>query len=356
MLLLGCLIQLWAARAQEGLFNFHTDKLASPETLQSYRQEKADLFAEENPLLIVLESDFDRFGQDRWEEEYQTARMITHVSDSLETRHQVRIRPRGKSRRKMCDLPPIKLNLKKADLINEDLRTLEKLKVVSPCRQGTNYQNILFKEYLVYKLLNVLTPNSFRVRLIEMTLRNTGKKDWEKMNLGFVIEEGEGVGLRLGMEYQNSFSFFPHMINQDHYALVALFQFMIGNPDWSLKGAQNLKTFRQGNEDPVNTFVIPYDFDVASIVEAPYATPPAEGFSRVQDRRWLATCLELPKLKKTFDDMLAHREQLVATIDEFPYLPNSHKRRMIKYLDTFFDQLQEPAKWQKIDQPPCKNP
>ncbi len=356
LLLWSFLFLSWPGRCQEGLFHSQTGKPASPQTLESYRQEKTDLFAQENPLQVILESDFDEFSENRWDGEYQTALLVTRVSDSLETRHQVRIRPRGKSRRRMCDLPPIQLNLKKANLINEDLRTLEKLKLVSPCKKGDNYEKVLFKEFLVYKLLNVLTPNSFRVRLIEMTLRNKGKKQWERMQYGFVIEEGDAVGERLGMEYQNSFSFLPHMVNQDHYALVALFQFMIGNPDWSLNGAQNLKTFRRGNEDPINTFIIPYDFDVASIVEAPYAVPPAEGFSRVQDRRWLATCLDIPMLENTFRDMLQQRKQLVATLTDFPYLPDVQKRRMIKYLDTFFDQLQKPSTWPKIDIPPCKNP
>ncbi len=355
------LIQLFTAAAsmvtaQQGLYNALTDQPAAPSTLEGYQKEKIDLFGADQYLKLTLVSDFDQFSEERYEEKYQKAMLTTRVSDSLEVRLNVRIRARGKSRRRLCELPPIKLNLKKSDIIHENFKSLEKLKLVSPCKKGSEYENVILKEYLVYRLFNVLTPTSFQVRLIEMTLQNTGKKDWSRKSFGFVIEEGESVGKRLDMEYLNKFSLYPKSVNQEYYAMLALFQYMIGNPDWSILGAQNIKTFRQKDEKPENTFTIPYDFDAASIVDAPYATPPATGKIQVLDRPFLASCLSIEQCQSAFTYLTSKREELESTISEFPYLGKGQKKQMLNYLKTFFSQLDTPRTWDKIQMPPCQQP
>lgn len=338
---------------QTGLFNSQTGRLASAKTLEAYQMAKVDVFEEEGYLKIHISSDFDQFSEERLEGKYQKAMMVTTISDSLESRIPIRIKPRGKSRRRLCDLPPIKLDLKKTTVIKESLQSIEKLKVVSPCKSGSVYENVLFKEFLVYKLFNVLTDKSFRVRLIELTLENTGENPWEQKQFGFIIEEGDAVGERLKMDYVNKFSLLPSMVNQEYYALLAMFEFMIGNPDWSLTGGQNLKTFRQGNEEPENTYSLPYDFDVASIVNAPYAVPPPVGQTEVSLRPFNGVCLEVDQLQQAFDYMSSNQEELFATVEEFPYLPKGQKKKMANYMKTFFNQLQKSNTWKRIEIPPC---
>ena len=61
-----------------------------------------------------------------------------------------------------------------------------------------------------------------------------------------------------------------------------IFQYLVGNGDWSHTHFHNVKLMRVGFE----YFPVPYDFDFTGFVDAPYATPPeGSGLDGVRDRR-----------------------------------------------------------------------
>ena len=92
------------------------------------------------------------------------------------------------------DFPPIRMNFKKAGFQKTDLSKIEKMKMVTHCEYG-NEQN-LFKEYIIYKLYNVLTDYSFRVRLIKIEYINTYKKSKPINSYSFFIEPIEMLAER----------------------------------------------------------------------------------------------------------------------------------------------------------------
>ena len=51
------------------------------------------------------------------------------------------------------------------------------MKVVTHCNNSKVYSEYVLKEYLIYKIYNILSPVSFRVRLIRMKYVDTGRKN-----------------------------------------------------------------------------------------------------------------------------------------------------------------------------------
>ena len=87
-------------------------------------------------------------------------------------------------RNKFCMFAPIELNLKRANFGYSDLNRISKLKLVPQCSAGKDKADYVLREYLAYKLFNVLTDTSFRVRLLVINYiddtkeKETGKTVW----------------------------------------------------------------------------------------------------------------------------------------------------------------------------------
>ena len=105
----------------------------------------------------------------------------------------LQIQTRGNFRlnKRNCDFPPLRLNLKKEAVKGTLFEGQDKLKLVVPCKLGQEYwAQYVLSEYLAYRMLNVLTPLSFRVRLARVTyIDSTGKDDPVEERYGFVIED-----------------------------------------------------------------------------------------------------------------------------------------------------------------------
>ena len=69
--------------------------------------------------------------------------------------------------------------------------------------------------------------------------------------------------------------------------LVALFEYMIGNTDWSVPAYHNIKLMQDRKNPESIPFAVPYDLNHCGFVNAPYAVPPEElGIETVKDRMY----------------------------------------------------------------------
>ena len=57
---------------------------------------------------------------------------------------------------------------------------------------------------------------------------------------------------------------------------VALFEYMIGNLDWSVPVRHNIKLIVPKEDSNAIAFPVPYDFDYSGLVKTDYAIPPPE--------------------------------------------------------------------------------
>ncbi len=75
--------------------------------------------------------------------------------------------------RPKCEYPPVRLNLKKSQTKGTLFDKQNKLKLVIHCDYSEQYEQVVLREYLAYRILSAITDMSFRVRLLHVTYFNT---------------------------------------------------------------------------------------------------------------------------------------------------------------------------------------
>lgn len=188
----------------------------------------------------------------------------------------VQLRARGNFRRRNCLNTPIKIKIKRKVSETSLFEGNKKLKLVLPCFNYAGYDDYIVKEYLAYKLYEIVSHYHFKTRLVSITVSDSSRRKTKTRKLlGFLIEDlknvadrGKGNVLKRHMQPQT----------QDATTSVqnALFQFMIANTDFSTTVQHNQKQLWADQK----IYPIPYDFDLSGFVNASYAV-----VSKVQNRK-----------------------------------------------------------------------
>jgi len=178
----------------------------------------------------------------------------------------VKIRTRGEFRRKKCIFPPVKLKFKKKDIPNTVFDHNKKLKLVVPCRHEEAKNDNVVKEYLAYKLYEPVTPYHFKTRLVnlEWSQKASKKKSGHQLK-GILLEDLDHLADRVGGDAYDR-NVHPMRLDTLNGIRNAFFQYMIGNADYSVTVGHNYKIIYQDEK----FLVIPYDFDLAGLVNADY--------------------------------------------------------------------------------------
>ena len=131
----------------------------------------------------------------------------------------------------------------------------------------------------------------------------------------------------------------------DHYHanLMAVFQYLIGNTDWSIPKLHNIRLVKPAKptEKPL---AIPYDFDYCGMVNAQYAIPPESlGITTVRTRIYRGYCLSNPEeYQFFFNEFVKVKEEMYTLIRNFIPLEEKHRSEMINYLDSFYETIEDP--------------
>ena len=256
------------------------------------------------------------------------------------TRHTIKVRLRGKSRLRVCDFLPLRLNFRKGEVDGTLFEGQNKLKLVVPCQTSERAEKNLVEEYAVYRIFSMLTPASYRVRLLRMTFTDTGRKDDDVVLHTFLLEPTAQLAERLGGEESDQAEVALSWLDPDHMALVYVFQYLVSNVDWSLVRPEGEQACCHNGtliETDEGLFYIPYDFDLSGFVDAPYAFPPPDlRIDKVTQRRYRGFCTDRETLSKALDSVVSKRQDIVALIESLPVLSDKDKQRRINYLDQFF--------------------
>lgn len=265
----------------------------------------------------------------------------------------LRIRTRGHFRREMniCDYPPLLLNFSKKNTKNTIFSGQDKVKLVLPCR-GERY---VMREYLAYRIYNQLTPNSFKVRPVRVFVSdhiNSGI-NYDPV-MGFLIEDEEQLAGRIQMDLLELDLIQPEAIAKEDFLRMAVFQYMIGNTDWSIQYRQNIKLL--SSNESGRPIAVPYDFDHAGIVRAPYANPAPElKLSSVTERRYRGYCLgEMEKFEKTFEEFFDQKEAIYSLISKTELMDLKSIKATIKFFDAFYFTIANPKRAKFDFQYPCQ--
>jgi hypothetical protein len=295
------------------------------------------LFTSDEILNLSLRFDLTNYKRKKPKEEYMNALLTYHLNEKDSINKEIRLKSRGEFRNGYCDLPPIRLNFSKAGFEKNDLKKIGKLKMVTHCKTGN--EDYLFKEYLIYKLYNVLTDYSFRVRLIRIEYINTYKKSKPVSTYAFFIEPVEMVGERMqsvpvDVVTANQKQIIPEMMDR-----MAIFFYMIGNTDWSVPNQHNCKILSPLTYDGSGLgAIVPYDFDYSGLVDADYAIPHEDlGIQSVRERRYLGVCRSEDQFINALREFSEKKEQMYKVVNDFTLLKEKERKRMIGYLDSFYE-------------------
>ena len=308
------------------------------------------LFADSTPLTITIEAPLTTLMDERPEEEYLDGKFSFTSDDGTERTIDLKIRVRGSYRleKEHCDFAPIRLNFRKKQVADTIFAGQDKLKLVTHCRnRNRHYKQLLLREYLAYRILQVMTEKSYGVRLLQINYIDTeGGKPLTKH--GFVIEDDDDVAARNGMVSIKRSRLSAGDLERRQQNLVNVFQYLIGNTEYSLFNPEPDKhcchnmDFMSATEEPPFT-PFPFDFDFAGIVNAPYAQPnPRFEHENVRQRLYRGQCTNNDLLPDTLQQFVDRKAAIYGVVDELESLNSRSRRYVTGYLDSFFKHISEP--------------
>ncbi|HXG99317.1 MAG TPA: hypothetical protein VNI79_02750 [Sphingomicrobium sp.] len=265
-------------------------------------------------------------------------------------RHPIALTPRGitRLRRETCRFPPLRIEFVTPPAVTSLFAGQRRLKLVTHCRQAEHFQQYVLLEYAAYRLYNLLTPASFRVRLATLDYINGNGRPYVS-RVGFLIEDKDDLGRRIGQRpaaVGDSVGLFR--LEPRAAARSALFQYMIGNLDWSMKAGpagegccHNSRLFAlpSARSGAADLLTVPYDFDFSGLVNAPYAVPPDGSDVSVRRRVYKGYCHHNRAALLAAVEFRSLRPALLAEFAAIPQLDVRTRRKAVDYLEEFFAEI-----------------
>jgi hypothetical protein len=296
-----------------------------------------DFFASEEPLEMTLSFDIKGLVKSKSKPEYYDAMLTVKESETDSITQDIKVKARGFFRCSFCSFPPLTMKFKNKD--NEAIRVEGKtLKLVTHCQQTPKFDQYVMKEYLAYKLLNNLDSNySFRTRLVRIHYVDVNKSKAFYTAYGILIENETMLARRNNAVIIKSNLFSPKDMNAVAMNRMALFNYMIGNTDWSVQMQHNIKILMSFDEPNGKAIPVLYDFDYSGLVNTYYAVPFEElPIKTVTQRYFQGVCTGAAGLKPLIDEFAGLKDRMLGTIQDFPYLSKSDKKQAEEYIRSFY--------------------
>lgn len=302
------------------------------------------LFARDEILRLTISGPITSMAQPGAKTRPPRNAVLSVAGPAPET-HAIWLSPRGITRlkRDVCQFPPLRVRFQQTPGPGLVFSGQKQLKLVTHCRSPAAFQQHLLLEYAAYRLYNLLTPASFRARLAMIDYVSQDNRPVAS-RLGFFIEEIEDVAARNGMRRAATGDSVPvSQLSSADSVRVALFQYLIGNMDWSIRAGPagerccHNSRLLVGAGRGTKLVPAPYDFDYSGLVNAPYAVAP-DGESDVRVRRYQGYCAHNAEALAFAATMRAQRTQLVAVLSGIP-LEESVRRKAAAYLEGFFSDI-----------------
>jgi len=266
---------------------------------------------------ILIKTNLDSLIAHKKEPKEQPATIIATGKEVDTLTFSVQLEQRGVYRRLRCEYPPVRINFSKKEL---------------ECKQEVVDTTSLMREFWVYKLFNQVTEKSFEVHQLELTYVHDQDSSRMVKNHVFIIENVNELAHRIGGFVYKNFGKEAKDLELSSYQNVLLFNYMIGNTDWHLQRAKNVKLVQDldGKLSPV-----PYDFDFSGLVRPLYID-----FTKVkEERRYHGVDLTKVEWEEVKNHFLSKKETLLKVIKDFDHLSPQAKGDMRRYIKTFYKEL-----------------
>jgi hypothetical protein len=297
------------------------------------------LFQDGAPLEFTLTAEFNLLNKERTPNNTKRFAGVLTVDGAdipvaLGSRGHLRLKSQT------CDFVPIRVEFKAERLAGTVFDGQTTLKLGTHCRNESAFDQYVIREYLAYRLANLVTPLSFRARLARATYVDAASKKTIATHNALFLEHENDVARRLGGRDTRQ----PHMVfkdfDRDALTTMMLLEYMLGNTDYSIWAMHNVVIVQDKTR---RFFPVPYDFDLSGLVHVPYAAPDERlSLRSVTDRLYRGPCRTIDEFNAAAEPFRARRAEMMAAIDSMSGLERTHKSEMKDYLESFFRRIATP--------------
>jgi hypothetical protein len=268
------------------------------------------------------------------------------LSDSLNINDKMEVEVRGHFRRAYCYMPPIKLIYKHNPAAA--FYHLKSLKLVSSCMPSKEDEQNLLKEFIAYKIYNMITDKSFRVRLLNLSYQDSSGKRKTITEHAFLMEDISELAKRNGCTDWTDKKFVTEATDRKQMTTVAIFEYMIGNTDWSVPVNHNIKLVHSKRDSTSRPYVVPYDLDFSGFVNTSYSFPDERlGIESVRQRLYRGFPRTIEELNAVLDIYKGQKDNIYALVNNFNLFTPATKREVTGYLDEFYKTINNPPEVKK---------
>jgi hypothetical protein len=258
----------------------------------------------------------------------------------------IQLSPRGRTRRQKerCTFPPLRIEFRAKPADSSMFERQKRLKLVTHCRVATQHQQYLLLEYAAYRLFQVINPAGLRARVATVDYVESSGKIFAS-RLGVFIEDADDAASRSGLKEAAVGVRVPAIqLDSSAAARAALFEYMIGNTDWSMRQGppgdtccHNFRLLGTAANAQSGLVPVPFDFDSSGLVNAPYAAAAEQlGLRSVRDRQYRGYCAHNAQAVAVAAEYRAKKPQLLAALMSIPLLQEGRRRGAEAYLESFF--------------------
>lgn len=306
-------------------------------TVKSQKADVPPIFQNQQPLTLSMSFSIKEIKKNTVDSVYLPSTLKFKNDQGVMDSIPIRIRARGNFRRANCFFPPIRMKMKKGDAQKTIFTGNKDFKLVLPCQPGKPGNDLIMKEYLAYKLLEPLTPYFFHTRLADITLTDKSGKSKSYVVKGFLIEDDDLVAHRFNGKVVEQ-QIHPMTLNDTASVVNDLFQYLVANTDWSTAMQHNMKVIQLASNQKIP---LAYDFDMAGLVNAPYATVNETlSISSVQERLYRGFCRNEATVQYVRSEYLRHENDLMKVIsDHQSYFTEKDYTGITKFVGEFYATL-----------------
>ena len=315
-------------------------------TISAQINQKSDqLFENQDPLKIKLSYSNKVIRLETDDTTYVKTNM-SYWNNNKWNDLEVSLRARGNFRRSKCYFPPIKMKIKKSKAEGSLFEGNKNLKLVVPCLLQDEKNDNIVQEFIAYKLYEKISPYHFKTRMVEIEFSEVKKNKIIVHNLkGFLIEDDKRVADRFEGK---SFERYIHPKAMDDMTSIqnSMFQFMIGNTDFSVAYQHNGKLLYANKK----IYPLPYDFDLCGLVDASYAIVNSRlGIKSVKDRKYRGFKRDESIVYEVRDQLLEKKSDFFQILDaqESNFELSTEFQSSKEFLVSFFEILEDKSTFEK---------
>ena len=352
------------------------DAALLPQDAHADSGQSALLFEDDTPLTIEIVAPWRKISRDKKPKPaWAKATLALSDSSASDTNaidanankepslkpFNIEVQPRGRSRREkgVCDFPPLWLNFKRSEVAGTIFAGQNKLKLVTHCTKLGNrlreYSDRVHSEYLLYKILNQVTPLSFRVRAVNVTYVEDARR---YTHPAFIIEHKTTLAQRSTTTLIKKRYLPEREQNADYAATMSLFAYFAGNTDFSFVRSRGQEDCCHNAVPLLNNdeaFAVPYDFDSTGFVDPPYAAPADElGITEVTTRLYRGYCSHGASLPRAIERFRAIQQDTLRLIEEYEGITKKRRKKLLRFTKRFYQVLDSPKTTQQALTSRCR--